>query len=623
MLTKNLLFLLLFPLLILNPKPEIRLLAVVGNGTAGEMAWSPDGNLLAVAGSLGVWLFDTRTPTASPRLLNGHADSVWRVSFSPDGRLLASNTYYSSPILLWDVETGEIVAEFEDAMGNFAFTPDGKLLITETEIDEGGSLKVWSVEDQTLLFQLEGSDLAPLKHITFNQSRMVGVFNSYRWGYMNAIKVWDTDSWQEVAVIPRSDMYNIKDVRISPDNLYLLITLHDNQLEAWSIETGKMIAVIANDMAVKQRLETITGGVYEEASRYEFTSDHSKLALRLPESRVIEIWDVERKTKLYDLPLIFYGSFSDLVFNTYGNLLAALESRKSVHIFTQRNYHFEMLNTIPLSDPMLNTVKFTATDKLVIYGGSKIQLWNPYTAELIREIEFERAPGTSITISPDASEFVVVNWQIEIPEMVITYRERVTGKKLVELKNEGGDESRQGIQDTAFTPDGQIIATAGWSVHLWDALTGEEIGWLRDYTNYEGEWEIQKIVFDPQGRLLAAKTGDGTVYIWDVQRALQTYSRKLEDKTLDTGSLITQLYVSAYAMRFNPVGSLFATGGRGSYFDANTDIVLYDTSTWDVVATLTGHRGGIFDIVFSPDGNLMVSTGNDGTIRFWEIKGGD
>ena len=53
-------------------------------GITGEIAYSPDGTRLAVAGSIGIWLYDAQTGEALD-LLTGHTDRVLSVSFSPDG----------------------------------------------------------------------------------------------------------------------------------------------------------------------------------------------------------------------------------------------------------------------------------------------------------------------------------------------------------------------------------------------------------------------------------------------------------------------------------------------------------------------------------------------------------
>ncbi len=44
----------------------------LGRGSALRTAWSPDGETLAVAGSLGIWLYDVSDLEAEPRLIEGY-----------------------------------------------------------------------------------------------------------------------------------------------------------------------------------------------------------------------------------------------------------------------------------------------------------------------------------------------------------------------------------------------------------------------------------------------------------------------------------------------------------------------------------------------------------------------
>ena len=63
--------------------------ARLGKGIINDVAYSPDGNSLAVASYLGIWIYDTHTGEELNILL-GHQAKVESVTFSPDGKTLAS-----------------------------------------------------------------------------------------------------------------------------------------------------------------------------------------------------------------------------------------------------------------------------------------------------------------------------------------------------------------------------------------------------------------------------------------------------------------------------------------------------------------------------------------------------
>ena len=67
--------------------------ARLGKGKlSGNVAYSPDGNQLAVASSVGIWLYDAHTG-AERSLIAGHKEAVESsVVFSPGGGTLASGS---------------------------------------------------------------------------------------------------------------------------------------------------------------------------------------------------------------------------------------------------------------------------------------------------------------------------------------------------------------------------------------------------------------------------------------------------------------------------------------------------------------------------------------------------
>ena len=146
--------------------------ARLGKGhLAGVIAYSPDGELLAVASSIGIWIYDSDTG-ATLDLLTA-STSVSTVVFSPDGRTLASGSWADGGIVqLWDVATGQVIATLTGhTYGTYrvAFSPDGAMLAS------GGydkNVRLWEVETGelkaifTMAEKQEGIFGMPMSRIT-------------------------------------------------------------------------------------------------------------------------------------------------------------------------------------------------------------------------------------------------------------------------------------------------------------------------------------------------------------------------------------------------------------------------------------------------------------------------
>jgi WD40 repeat protein len=109
---------------------EGQVVPLVGKGAITQIAYSPDGTLLAVADdSARVWLYETPTLTAVG-VLQGHTKGVEAVAFSPDGKLLASGST-DKTVRLWEVaQRGEVAVlkGHTSIVKGVAFSPDGTLL---------------------------------------------------------------------------------------------------------------------------------------------------------------------------------------------------------------------------------------------------------------------------------------------------------------------------------------------------------------------------------------------------------------------------------------------------------------------------------------------------------------
>ena len=162
-----------------NPKDwekSSKKLRIPGHAEASSMALSPDGKILAVGSTEGsIFLFDM----PSQRVLHTLSDrkkSVTSLSFSPDGKSLASAAYYESSkatVTLWDVISGkrtkEIVTQSQ-FITCVKILPNGKLATSGREEElflVMGTVKIWDIASNKLLLTLEGHKAHSVKAMVY------------------------------------------------------------------------------------------------------------------------------------------------------------------------------------------------------------------------------------------------------------------------------------------------------------------------------------------------------------------------------------------------------------------------------------------------------------------------
>ena len=116
--------------------------ARLGKGVINDIQLSSDNTRLAVASSIGVWLYDIHTGSETA-LITGHTETVTHVAFSPDGKILASSAH-DETIRLWNTETGESLLSLSNATHpiHLKFSADGKTLIGK---DWKGTVRFWDI----------------------------------------------------------------------------------------------------------------------------------------------------------------------------------------------------------------------------------------------------------------------------------------------------------------------------------------------------------------------------------------------------------------------------------------------------------------------------------------------
>ena len=132
----------------------------LGKGTANDVAYSPDGGTLAIAGGIGIHLYDADT-LEETGLLPGHVNGTSSVSFRPDGAVLASGGN-DAQVHLWSVDEGERIASLTGhtgAVGAVVFSPNGRELASGSSF---GEVRIWDPERLRLKDEIETGSLGPI-----------------------------------------------------------------------------------------------------------------------------------------------------------------------------------------------------------------------------------------------------------------------------------------------------------------------------------------------------------------------------------------------------------------------------------------------------------------------------
>ena len=242
--------------------------ARLGKGRiTGNVTYSPDGTRLAVASSIGIWLYDVQTGEELD-LLTGHTDSVNSVSFSPDGETLASGSW-DYTVRLWDVATGDLILTLTGHtywVNSVSFSPDGTTIASGGWVD---TIRLWDVETGAHLRTLEGHTLGAI--VSFSPDGATLTSES-----RDTIRLWDVATGDLIRTLEGHTDY-VNSVSFSPDGVTLASGGSDKTIRLWDVATGDLI----------RTLEGHTGDV----NSVSFSPDGQTLASG-GSDKTIRLWDV-------------------------------------------------------------------------------------------------------------------------------------------------------------------------------------------------------------------------------------------------------------------------------------------------------------------------------------------
>ncbi len=243
-------------------------------------------------------------------LMKGHTNNIWQVSFSPDGKRLASNENWV--VNVWDLEARREISSFKtpEFTRCVIFICDGKQLATG---HDDGRVILWDVKTSRRVRTLKGHvDWVPGlvlsadgKHLAsasvdmtakvwdLETGNAIRTLKGHTW-YLNRVafgplgkrlatssddmtaRIWDLETGDELLVL-RGHTDWVVAVAFSPDGKWVATGSSDHTARLWDATTGNELLTI--------------GGHTERVGCVTFSPD-GKTLVTADNNNVVKLWDV-------------------------------------------------------------------------------------------------------------------------------------------------------------------------------------------------------------------------------------------------------------------------------------------------------------------------------------------
>ncbi len=404
-----------------------------------SVGWSPDGQrALSGAADHTVRLWDVESGHCL-RVLQGHTDVVRSVAWSPDGRRALSGAG-DHTVRLWDVETGRCLRVMEGHTAvvlSVVWSPDGQRALS------GASdtiVRLWEVEGGRCLRELIGHT-APVWSVAWspNGQRALSGADDH------TVRLWDVETGRRLRVL-EGHTGRVLSVVWSPDDWRALSGADDNSVRLWEVETGRCLRVLE--------------GHTDSVRRVAWSPDGQR-ALSGADDSTVRLWET--------------GT---------GRCLRVLEG----HADSVRSVVWSPDGQRALSGADDHTVR----------------LWDAETGRCLQLLEGHTDRVLSVAWSPDgqralsgADDHTVRLWEVE------------TGRCLGVLE---GHTDR--VLSVAWSPTGRraLSGARDHTVRLWEVETGRCLRVLEGHTGI-----VRCVAWSPDGQRALSGADDETVRLWEVE----------------------------------------------------------------------------------------------------------
>lgn len=391
------------------------------------------------------------------------------------------------------------------------------------------------------------------------------------------ILIWDTSNGKLVKRLTENKM-KVSCIAFSDDGAHVAAGMFDGSIRVYSIKTGQEVFSIPE--AHKGRVRCIS-----------YTSGGTTIVSAAADKGVI-FWNAEDGSRLKVMSDIHEDEVLYLTFSNDCQRMATASADRTIKVWDMKTD--TLVSCLVGHEDWVRSVEFNPADNKYLLSASddgRIRLWNIETG---RDTVFHKANCyvTRAKYSPDAKNIVA------------SYRDGLVRVWDVETQTENtqlqGSHNTSYANAVAISHDCTMYASAGSDnlVRLRDLRTPLKIG---EYT------------VDPDGLLHASVAGNYIVVMAGDAKD-ENMVVCYDVRKLDQGPIWTEV-IKGKKFRQSVINlkkNVVAIVGYKT-------LIIRDITTGKVISRNDdAHRGWIFSIACSPDGEHLISAGYDRSIKMWD-----
>ena len=527
-------------------------------------------------------------------------------------RILAASAYGSGVRHRLEGHTGAVVSA--------DFSADGTLAVS-TSVD--GTMRIWSTETGETIQTIAPSNDVVFTSASFNPDTTLIVAGATD----SIIYLFDVETGAETQQI-QGHLDTIMSVSFNVDGTQIISGGLDRTIRLWDTETGEELQRLEGHIGVVLDVAISNDGLYAVSSSGDefFTGtndDAMDRTVRIWDLRTGEITNVLQPPAGYirtvaispDSNFVLSGTWTD----STGGVLTLWNIRTGRE---RRSFygHTNIITGVGFS-PDSQTLYSTSWDRT-------LRVWDVETGIEVKQYEGFGDRLLNLSVSADG-EYILLPSGNYGGDVISSTNEdsEDTSVWLIDLERRDAiqyyEDSDEWIWTIDISFDDQYVVSGSgpfnlpgeeYNIRVWNVESGEVIHTIEEHTS-----TVEGVAFNPDATQFASVSWDGRLILWDMETG--EIVRELGGEngahgfTIDDNDAIIPNQV--HSVDFHPNGEWLVSSGQDG------SIILWDIATGEEIRRFQGHESSVSKVEFNPDGTMLASASADATIRLWDVETGE